>query len=100
MTKIADENEYEVINMVGSELRTSFDMMTLDQKSKIKRLCEKYGVKPECRYPGGAIENMSFDFGDNKIGNGEFNKEMEIIMDVVNGGNKRRVFGHRIECPL
>lgn len=86
--------------MVGCELRTSFAMLTEDQKHKIKYLCKKHGITPECRYSGGDIENMSFDFGDDIEGQEAFVKDMEEIMNVTSHGVKRRVFGHRIDCPL
>lgn len=85
--------------MVGVVLRTHFDIMPLDIKCKIKKLCEKYGVKPECN-SGGELENMSFDFGDNVNRRDVFVKEMELILDAPCTKVKRRVFGHKIECPL
>jgi len=86
--------------MVGVELRTNFGMLTIDQKGKIKNLCKRLGVKPECGYSGGDVENMSFDFGDDHKKHTVFVEEMELIMGVSSHGVKRRVFGHRIECPL
>ena len=86
--------------MAGVQLRTCFELLTKDQKHDIKELCEKYKVKPECSYPGGEIENMAFDFGDDIKNRDEFAKNMELIIDIPVGKPKRRVFGHRIECPL
>ena len=86
--------------MAGVQLRTCFKLLTNDQKHDIRELCEKYKVKPECSYPGGEIENMAFDFGDDAQSKDEFISEMEIIMDVLADKSRRRVFGHKIECPL
>jgi len=86
--------------MAGVQLRTCFELLTNYQKHDIKELCEKYRVKPECSYPGGEIENMSFDFGDCEQNMNEFIGKMELIMDVSVDKVRRRVFGHRIECPL
>ena len=85
--------------MVGCELRINFDMLGEDTKHDIKYLCKKYNIKPECKSTGG-LDNMSFDFKDDIESKNAFGQEMSILLDVSNGGVRRRVFGHRVGCPL
>ena len=85
--------------MVGCELRIHFDMLQEDTKDDIKYLCGKYNVKPVCRSTGG-LDNMSFDFKDDIESRDAFSHEMSIFLDVSNSGVRRRVFGHRVQCPL
>ena len=85
--------------MVGCELRINFDMLQEDTKDDIKYLCGKYNVKPVCRSTGG-LDNMSFDFKDDIESKNAFGQEMSILLDVSNSGVRRRVFGHRVGCPL
>ena len=86
--------------MVGVQLRTKFVFLTKHQKQGIKELCEKYKVKPECSFSGGNRENMTFDFGDDVQSKYEFIHKLEIIMGVSAHSDRRRVCGHKIECPL
>lgn len=86
--------------MVGCELRIDFDNMYDADKHDIKLLCEKYKIKPECRSSGG-LDNMSFVFGDDTDSRDAFDKELSIILNVpIEVKNRRRVFGHRVDCPL
>ncbi|MCJ7616531.1 MAG: hypothetical protein MUO43_08350 [Desulfobacterales bacterium] len=86
--------------MVGTELRINFDNMTEYEKASLRDLCIQYNVKPDCRYPGGEIENISFDFKTDIESRDAFVIEVEQIFHITHMGVKRRVFGHRIECPL
>ncbi len=86
--------------MVGCELRMVFDFMTVEQKNGLKKLCQKYDVKPVCRYAGGDCENMSFGFGDNVGTRDEFIIEIGELFGIKSRGTKRKVYGHRINCPL
>ena len=86
--------------MAGVQLRTEFMFLTKYQKHGIKELCGQYNVKPECSFSGGNRENMTFDFGDDIQSKNNFIHEMEIIMGVSAHADRRRVCGHRIECPL
>ena len=86
--------------MVGCVLRCQFDMLDYSVKNAIKSLCEEYKVKPVCMYPGGCVESMSFDFGEDDVSKEQFVQQMESILNVKCNGNKRRVFGHRVACPL
>ena len=86
--------------MVGCELRINFDMLQEDTKRDIRYLCRKYNIKPKCKSTGGGLDNMSFDFGDDIESKNTFGQEMSILLGIPNAGERRRVFGHRVQCPL
>lgn len=86
--------------MVGVALRMNFDMLTPYQKEEIKELCKEYRVQPVCMHSGGEVDNMSFDFGDYIEKRDLFLNQMETIIDAKSNGTRRRVLGHKIECPL
>ena len=84
--------------MPGCQLRMNFDNMTEEEKYNIRVLCEKYNVKPECSFSGRS-DIMTFVF-DNLLIKDGFTAELSVIVGVPDCGIKRRVFGHRVECPL
>ena len=85
--------------MVGCELRINFDMLQEDTKDDIRFICHKYNIKPVCRTTGG-LDNIAFDFMDDIESRDAFSHEMSILLSIPIAGERRRVFGHRVQCPL
>ena len=85
--------------MAGCVLRTDIDFF-IEAKDKIRMLCTKYSIKPECSKNNHGFLNMTFYFGNEIKKKNKFCDEMQELLAVKFGGIRRRTYGHRIDCPL